>query len=61
MRRSDTDPSQATLMEAYVATGAGENDLPEPALVREIEAAMAQALQGVLLGTRHTEAFMPCA
>lgn len=60
MRRSDADPAQATLMEVY-STGTGAGAPPAPALVQEIEAAMGQALQGLLLGVRHTEAFMPCA
>lgn len=60
MRRVDADPAQATLMEVY-STGTGAGALPAPALVQEVEVAMAQALQGLLLGARHTEAFLPCA
>ena len=51
---------EATLMEVY-STGTGAGALPAPALVQEVEVAMAQALQGLLLGARHTEAFLPCA
>lgn len=60
MRRSDADPTQATLMEVYAVAGAGAYGLPA-ALAQEIEADMGQALQGLLLSARHTEAFTPCA
>lgn len=58
MRRSDENPTQATLMEIYQGSQPG---LLSPALAAEIETAMASVLQGLLLGPRHTEEFLPCA
>ena len=58
MRRTNTDPTSATLMEVYAAAGTGAM---ATGLAQEIEAAMADALQGLLLGARHTEDFTPCA
>jgi hypothetical protein len=61
MRRSDLSPGPATLMELYVLADANPPGLPGEALVREIEATMSEALQGLLAGQRHSEGFMPCA